>query len=193
MRSRRPLARGAVSSRITSAALLCIVVLAAHGQAQTGRLLPEGPWGNVELEPIKIRLPAIMIPDAPLPLLPWLVERDKPATARLFADIGIEPTLAERILSTYRDESGGTLRPTVEMIRALDTEPRARLYDVLRERHQNSGQRNPHRFRRDRLAERRAQFPPLSTVRFPRLISTVRSPMPFTRVSSSTDANGPFC
>lgn len=129
---------------------------------QTDRVLPAGPWGHVELVPIQIRLPATMVPDFPMTVQPWIVERGKQQTAQLLEDVGIDSELAHRLLSTYERSSGGTLRPTSDMIRALDRSSRSRLYEVLHSHLANGSQRTPHRIRRARLEVRFRDLSPVT-------------------------------
>jgi len=134
--------------------------LATSVTAQTETVLPEGPWGRVEVVPIEIRLPESMVPDIPLPLQPWVLEMDRERAARLLAEVGIGPELAVDLLSTYEWDAGGELHPTAAMIRGIDASARARLYEVLRSIPGNASQQSPHRFKRARLEERFRRLSP---------------------------------
>lgn len=154
-------------SRVRTASLVSVwlvlvtATVPSHGAVEAETVLPDGPWGRVALVPIRIRLPESMVPDVPLPLQPWVLEMEREEAARLLADVGVDAVLAESLLSTYEPSAGGSLRPTVEMIRALDAEARARFYDVLRSIPGNASQRFPHRFprraARDPLPQARAE------------------------------------
>lgn len=142
--------------RVGLLAILASVVPRAAA-SQNDVLLPEGPWGRVELVPIAIRLPETMVPEIPLPIHPWITNAGREETARMLADTGMNAALAERLLSTHESNA---LRPTVGMIRALEPGVRSRLYEALRQLPENQAQRAPHRFHRRRLGHRFRRLSP---------------------------------
>jgi hypothetical protein len=148
-----PVGAARVSFRVMTLVLL-LCAIASGSAAQDETVLPEGPWGDVKLTSIQIRLPASMVPDEPLPLQPWVFEAGRETTRKRLLAAGVEVALAEQLLSTYSQSGGGSLRPNPAMIRQLDPDARSRLYEALRELPANVSQRSPHRFRRTRLEQR---------------------------------------
>jgi len=121
-----------------------------------------GPWGPLEIVPVRIRLPDSMIPDRPLPIKPWVFRTGPAETRRILAEAGVEEALAAELMGTFENREGGRLNPSAEMIHALPPEVRARLYEVLRYIPGNDAQHSPNKFAADRMASRFSRLQPAS-------------------------------
>jgi hypothetical protein len=132
----------------------------------------DGPWGRLELQPLRIRLPREMVPAGPLPLRPWHFGRTTPESARAkLVQAGLPAELADAMLATLeRDGSDLRLHPDARQLAALEPEARARLYAQLRRRPDNADQRAPQRFQVEHLAGRFAALRPETRALVERLL-----------------------
>jgi hypothetical protein len=116
--------------------------------------LTEGPWGRVEIVPMRVRLPVALVPDNPLPMQPWIFHGGQSEIRSVLLQTGVPETLAGQLLATYAEAEGGLLRPGAALLRELPADARSRLYDVLRRVPGNNAQQSPHTFSRERIAYR---------------------------------------
>lgn len=140
----------------TRFAWLSVVLLTARVTfgASEPTMLTAGPWGRVEIVPMRVRLPEQMVPDQPLPMQPWSFHTGKAEIRNVLLQAGVATTLAEQLLATYGETDGGVLRPGPALLRALPGDARSRLYEILRRIPGNAAQQTPHKFSRERIAGR---------------------------------------
>jgi len=127
-----------------------------------------GPWGRLELTPVRIRVPEEMLPEEPLPVPPWSFpgETAEQIAATLRA-AGVGADLARALLAEAGSER---LTPAPEQILSLAPEVRGRLYEELRRRPGNTHQLYPVRLARDRIERRLADLGPGSRAQLDALL-----------------------
>lgn len=113
----------------------------------------EGPWGRLELVPIRIQLPETMVPDRPLPAQPWVFGSSRADARRTLVAAGIDESLSDELMTTYQDPRG-VLLPSPGTSRRIPREARGRLYEILRRIPENSAQQSPYKFFRERFDRR---------------------------------------
>jgi hypothetical protein len=127
-----------------------------------------GPWGRLELTPVRIRVPEDMLPGEPLPIPPWLFPGATPAEiAATLRAAGVSAELADALLTGAPLQQ---LTPSPEQLLGLPPDVRGRLYEELRSRPGNTHQLYPVRLARDRLERRLAELEPGSRALLERLL-----------------------
>lgn len=146
--------------------LLAAIAAAASASPRRVRQAPEaptvveGPWGRLELTPVRLRVPEDMLPEEPLSIPPWSFGEAAPSEiAAVLRASGVDAAVADALL---REVADGRLAPRPQQILALGAEVRGRLYEVLRHRPGNTHQLYPVRLARDRIERRLADVAPAS-------------------------------
>lgn len=131
--------------------VVSLSLVAGNGLALESSTTAVGPWGRLELIPIRVRLPDEMLPDRPLPMQPWIFREGPDEVRSRLEQAGVSSLLIDALMKTYDRADGGILRPGPATLRQLDPDARGRLYDYLRRVPGNRAQQSPHKFSKERI------------------------------------------